>query len=307
MNDDILNDPKKELEPVPAPAPEHVPHQEMKSDLDPKLQLEFLCPRCHYTTAHKGHFVRHINNKRPCQSYFADVSLVALQRDFASENLKSYNCEHCCKQFKTRSGLAYHRPICKDLFDGSDGSQGHSSQQIDDLREEVKKLKTIVDNIHARPQIVNNGEIQTLDNSHHQHIHFHVNTFGNESKDHISKEFAIECFRKGAYGILDMINKIYFDESAPENHNIKLRSLKNMLVEVFKDPHWEVRGFNDTVNGMITTSRHEIIKDINQQEVLNDDELLYTLQNLINIPSHRVKNIKEHAKAKLVQRREIDK
>lgn len=295
--------------------------------------MEYICPRCHYSTKHKGHFVRHIHNKRLCPCTHADIALDALRNEFAIEGLKTYHCEQCTKCFKTRSGLAYHRPICIEAYDieteayepprnkGSSGQikihgkeQNHyQNSQLQELTEEVKKLKNMVTHmqtstptnaIQHNAQIINHGDIQALDNSHHQHLHFHLNAFGNENKEHISREFAIECFKKGAYGILDMLDKIYFDSNTPENHNVKIRSLKNMLVEVFKDPHWEVRGFHDTVDGMISMSRNEIIKDIDCNQIMTNEELMYTLQNIMNPSSYRVKNIKEHTKARLVQRRE---
>lgn len=275
--------------------------------------MDYICPRCHYSTNHKGHFVRHIHNKRLCSNTFSDVSLDNLRLEFASEGLKTYQCDQCNKYFKTRSGLAYHRPICIEAIEPIvtnttiHKSACQQDAQLIELTEEVKKLKNMITHIQSssyNAQIINNGDIKALDNSHHQHLHFHLNAFGNETKEHISREFAIECFKKGAYGILDMLDKIYFDNNAPENHNIKIRSLKNMLVEVFKDPHWEVRGFHDTVDGMISMSRNEIIKDIDYNQLLTNEELLFTLQNIMNPPSYRVKNIKEHTKARLVQRRE---
>ena len=279
--------------------------------------MDYSCPRCHYSTNHKGHFIRHIHNKRVCPSTFSDVSLDNLRFEFASEGLKTYHCDQCNKCFKTRSGLAYHRPICIEAIESVITSNEtvvlknkfvsqHNSQLIE-LTEEVKKLKNMITHIQSssyNAQIINNGDIKALDNSHHQHLHFHLNAFGNENKEHISREFPIECFKKGAYGILDMLDKIYFDNNAPENHNIKIRSLKNMLVEVFKDPHWEVRGFHDTVDGMISMSRNEIIKDIDCNQLMTNEELMFMLQNIMNPPSYRVKNIKEHTKARLVQRRE---
>lgn len=279
--------------------------------------MEYVCPRCHYSTNHKGHYVRHIHNKRLCPSTFADISIETLRIEFGIEDLKTYHCDQCKKCFKTRSGLAYHRPICMESIEGTkpytESKQllEHSTKQeaqLLELTEEVKKLKNMVTHMHStksyNAQIINNGDIKALDNSHHQHLHFHLNAFGNENKEHISREFAIECFKKGAYGILDMLDKIYFDDNTPENHNIKIRSLKNMLVEVFKDPHWEVRGFHDTVDGMISMSRNEIIKDIDCNQLMTNEELMFMLQNIMNPPSYRVKNIKEHTKARLVQRRE---
>jgi hypothetical protein len=280
--------------------------------------MDYTCPRCRYSTNHKGHFVRHIHNKRLCPNTFSDVSLDTLRFEFATEGLKTYHCEQCNKCFKTRSGLAYHRPICNEVIDietppneknikTTSVLSSEKEAQLIELTEEVKKLKNIVTHMHTssyNAQIINNGDIKAFDNSHHQHLHFHLNSFGNETKEHISREFAVECFKKGAYGILDMLDKIYFDNNAPENHNIKIRSLKNMLVEVFKDPHWEVRGFHDTVDGMISMSRNEIIKDIDCNQLLSNEELMFTLQNIMNPPSYRVKNIKEHTKARLVQRRE---
>ena len=81
-----------------------------------------------------------------------------------------------------------------------------------------------------------------VDNS----VHVHINGFGNENTEYISQDFAVRCLEKGARGIMPMLEQIFFNEQHTENHNVRLRSLKNMLVEVFERQATNAENINIT-------------------------------------------------------------
>jgi hypothetical protein len=194
-----------------------------------------------------------------------------------------YKCNQCQKQFSTRSGLAYHRNNCSSVS-SVEKSQYHQTENI--------ITNTITNN--------NYGSSTTINNIIN---HLVIKKFGCENTDHITKDVAIKCFQRGIYGLVDMIDLIYFNDDVPENHNIKMKSLKNMLVEVFQDPDWETRDFSETVDKMIRTSRDHILKDMDFMDISKDMEMLNTANTLMSVPAKNVKSMRNHTKAKLVDRR----
>lgn len=80
------------------------------------------------------------------------------------------------------------------------------------LQERLDKALIVVNNQQniniANAKIINNISV--------------INSFGSESKDHLTKEFMIECMMKGFEGLADYIMKKHFDPEHPNNHNIKV-------------------------------------------------------------------------------------
>lgn len=52
-------------------------------------------------------------------------------------------------------------------------------------------------------------------------------------------------------GVNSLIERIHFSDDVPENKNVRLRSLKNKLVEVAKDHKWIVKDANEAMETMI--------------------------------------------------------
>ena len=106
-----------------------------------------------------------------------------------------------------------------------------------------------------------------------------------------------------------MLDKIYFNEEHKENHNIRMQSLKNALVEVFQDTTWVTKGMNDVLGRMITVSSGKILEDAYPvvKDKYTPEDLATNMSELGNVEPGMHRKIKEKAKAKLVQRRKTQK
>jgi len=166
----------------------------------------------------------------------------------------------------------------------------------------IKRYQEAATNGGSGNVITNNSV--SIDNSHH--IHIHVNDFGKENKEYITSEFAVSCFEKGAHGIINMLDEIYFNNEHTENHNIRLRSLKNMLVDVLHDQRWVAKGLNDTLKRMIAESSEEILKEaypiMRYLQPITD--VSTNSDEIRNISFQMSQKLKEKVKAKLVERRD---
>jgi hypothetical protein len=135
-------------------------------------------------------------------------------------------------------------------------------------------------------------------------IYITYQNFGEENKEYITAEFARQCFENGESGIISMLNKIYFNEEHNENHNVRMKSLKNQLVDVFSNQKWVTKGFNDTVKKMINTSSDEIMKEV-IPTIMSREPSIELLNNMTEVSTASPKlhkTIKEKTKAALVER-----
>lgn len=255
------------------------------------------CPRCGYSTHRKDAMVRHLGRERRCKPLVADVPLESLKEEYNDFVEKVYKCKQCDKSYSTRSGLSYHSAKCNGNVVESESSR-ILQEGLERIEQMIAKMAVAQRSVHVHG-----------DHHEHQHQHIHVhlplNTFGHENKEYISKEFAIECFRRGAFGLLSMMDSIYFNPEHTENHNVRMKSLKNMLVEVYGGDSWICRGFNEAVDEMIGVSRREIIREVSAHPniEISLDEMVYSMNSLQNLHSSMAKKIKERTKAKLEDRR----
>ena len=51
--------------------------------------------------------------------------------------------------------------------------------------------------------------------------------------------------------IVPLIENIHFDKEHPENHNVKIKSIKQELMETFVDGKWIITDTDDTLNELI--------------------------------------------------------
>lgn len=259
------------------------------------------CPRCGYSTEVKANFIKHlVKRQSPCPSTKADVSLDTLIAEYTGQPAKMYQCKSCEKSFNSRSGLAYHRTQHCDNdtqrllnLENAFNKLAEQLAQHTNNRNDAGTSYVMTNNVGT-----NNGTINNVN------INIEIKPFGQETTNHISKELAIKCFKKGMYGLIDMLDMIYFNTDIPENHNVKMKSLKNKLVEVFKDPNWETRDLATTVNRMISVSRSHVMKEVDYIEVAKSEELLRIANDMMSLPPKKQKSIHDHAKARLVNRRD---
>jgi hypothetical protein len=78
-----------------------------------------------------------------------------------------------------------------------------------------------------------------------------ITNFGSETTDHLSPEFIKKCLMDRFRGMEALIEKIHFDENVPENNNIRLRNVKEKIVEISESNKWNPKTKNFATDTMI--------------------------------------------------------
>lgn len=253
------------------------------------------CPRCGYATYVKANFVKHLTQRKTiCPCTKADVSLDTLVIEYTVDDFaKIYKCDLCDKQFNSRSGLSYHKKqYCNN-----------ERLQLENLEATVSRLS---EKLAEHANILNNNNNNTNTNTLgiNNFINIELRPFGQERTDHITQEMRDKCFKWGIHGLRYMMDCIFFNVEIPENHNIKLRSMKHNLLDVFHEPGWKAEDFKSTVDKMISISRNQIMLNMDHKEIAKNYDLLNTANNLVNLSHKNVLTIRNHTKAQLVNRRD---
>ena len=111
-------------------------------------------------------------------------------------------------------------------------------------------------------------------------VNVNINSFGNESLSHITKN-DYKKFLSGLFpGFIKFIEKIHFDENAPENHNICITNLKSKYMCVYDGDDWITKDKNETIDRFIAKKYNLLVKmisDISKQLFIFNDSNIYLI------------------------------
>jgi hypothetical protein len=66
-----------------------------------------------------------------------------------------------------------------------------------------------------------------------------VNDFCKENQSYLTKEFIYQCATNLVAGIVDMFRHMHFNKEHPENHNVRLVSKHDNIIDIIKDGRWQ--------------------------------------------------------------------
>lgn len=199
------------------------------------------CERCGYKTELLGNLKSHLRRKNMCLATLSDASphdlLVALQVK------KRHVCENCSKVFASPQSKYNHKKKC--THKSHDLERAHEGgTEVAILKERIADLE---EKLKSRPLTSNTVNIENQ--SIQQNFIINVKNFGNENMDYLSHEFLTSCLISN--NIVPLIESIHFDAEHPENHNIKMKSLRYDLMEQYVDGKWIVTDKEETLDELI--------------------------------------------------------
>lgn len=212
----------------------------------------YKCSRCGYTSTIKCNYVAHLQRKIQCYPILSSASLA---EQLSSMNLikgMDFKCQHCNKCFATASNKTRHeKSNCK-----SAQSQANISvvlKKLEDVQQELKCIKK--DSLRPNITVINNS--------------ITMNAFEYEKLEYIknNKMFLTRCLMyKNMTGLLE---KMYFDESHPENHNLKIPNKKQPYIQYFDGENWRYEQKDDVLDKMVNNGKNIL----DEHFVYNEDEI----------------------------------
>ena len=216
---------------------------------------EYHCIRCGYKTELKKHILQHVHNKKkPCPPCLADVDHFAIMEDVRNQiaeiaELKKaqstvvmdhhqYVCHFCDKGFVTRGGRSVHiRKAHPEVTNPPEnGNVIIDSQNV---------------NIHIENLNIN------VDGATFNEL---IRNFGEENTSYITADQKKAVIAGGHDVICTLIKLVHFNIQHPENHNVKLQSIKRKLVSVKYPSDWQIKAIRDIVSQMYRKIAEECLK-----------------------------------------------
>jgi hypothetical protein len=225
--------------------------------------LILTCKRCNYETVYKSAIIKHLQKKKVCDALYEDIDRSKLLEEFRKEKKKEdyiYKCTICSTFFKYRSNLSRHEANC------SKKHQEKENKYIKELESRIEKLekKSLV---ATKNKTINNT--QNTQNI----ININLRDFGNENHSHLTKDFLHKCFANKQ--LSQLIENLHFDVNCPENNNVRLKSTKRELVEIYQNGRWLVKDQDEILTELIQNG-YRILRMHgykNKSDIMDEEEI----------------------------------
>ena len=275
------------------------------------------CSQCEFTSSWASSIRRHFNRKHSVKTpVLAGKSIPKTEKSIpkteksipkTEKNLNSNQCDICEKIFTRHYNLLCHKKKCKgkinkleckycnEIFTLPHNKYRHQKickiKETDNLTIIENQTNNIINN-----NITNNDNRQIINNN----ITLQIRNFGDENKDYITNTFIVQCYNNGYYGLVELIEKIYFNIEHPENHNVRIGSFRNKYLEIHKDANWIPQSINETLNRIINSTAACIIVNIDDK-----DKEIEKIMEIQNLDSKKEKLLKESINSKLIARKKL--
>lgn len=252
----------------------------------------FECKRCGYDTSLKNNLIIHLQSKRICQSIISDLPREELIEDLrkkTSTNIISYVCSYCNKDCNSKSTFYRHKKICEKNPNSSMETILSLKQELINLKSEIEDLKKIKHTSTPTNQNCGNNNTINSNNKIINNINVVIRNFGNENMEALPKETIGDYFLNLQFK--DLLEILHYHPDYPENKNIRIKSLKRQVLEIYKNNQWNVTTFMDGLNEIVLQAqqifedyykknKNTIADEMTKEELISRIKLLDDIKEL---------------------------
>lgn len=270
--------------------------------------VEFKCQRCGHDFVTKQALCKHLQRKKECPPIASLATREQLLEELLFNPKQVHACTFCGKKFTQANNMYRHRVKCPATSTNTTKEQetildktSLLEEEVKTLREELQQLKLHV--ASTSQQVIqnnttnNNTTNNTINNT--MNIHVHLRDFGNENMEAIPSDFLQNAIIH--LDLRGMMEELHFDPNFPENHNIRLKSIKREVLEIYQNNSWKQMPLLKGVNAMImqgvkiAKQYYRNNKDELEKE-MSEDEILELLDNMDKLAKEDVKMTKPYQK-----------
>ena len=178
-------------------------------------------------------------------------------------------CPYCYKRFTRSDSLNRHYGRCKEIKKYKENQD--KDEEIKELKQMVKQLITNQNSVGGSNSCNNSNNVNTTNNNDYSNnsynmtnsnndnsMNIHINNYGCENKDYITKDYLIELLKSPFEAIPKLIEYTHFNKEHPENQNIKLPNKKQPYIKVLKDDKWIYADRKSTILDLIDEKHCEL-------------------------------------------------
>lgn len=246
--------------------------------------VTYTCYRCGLSTEIRTHMQKHLIRKHPCKPNLRDINVldyssdILARRDFSETcfcekkskirpisshfvpSRKDFQeiakkpvfcCEFCNKGYGQKQHLTRHLKTCKLRPSELCLSEfGNTHSIVSDLNDIIKSQNRQLEHFHNNSQY---GCSSTQTNNVQININVDKNRldYKNTNYDILSDDDIKHAISHTKRCLQELIPRIHFNPSHPENQNVYVSCLKSAIAMLFENSRWNAHMWNDVADRII--------------------------------------------------------
>lgn len=219
--------------------------------------MDYTCRRCGHGFTNKSNYLAHLRRKFPCKIVFEDIEPSVIIEELVPKTTGTKHvCDYCQKCFANRQNRWRHMQDCPDkttnMVMAHDDVVKQLMSKVDELEKYIHSQNTQVgaNNIKAKNVNIQQNIQQNIINlSGEKQDPTLLKEFGCENLKAIPDDFVASCFMFLKYR--DLLENLHCDPNFPENHNVRIKSVKRNMMEIYKNKQWNVVTLNEGLTELI--------------------------------------------------------
>ena len=221
--------------------------------------MTFCCECCNYITNKRFNYEKHLSSKKhllleESSKKLAKVShpLVEISHSLAKVSplvaeSKSFKCKYCDQSYRHKSSLSKHvkysctknkdedlTELVRLLNQQLEQQKQEFTKKIDAQSKQIEKLMGKLE-IHGS---FNTTNIQNI----------HLLAYRSTDVSHLTDQDYRSCIKKVNHCVRNMIEKVHFNPSKPENMNIYISNIKDKYIMVYDGSNWTLANKKDEID-----------------------------------------------------------
>jgi len=193
---------------------------------------------------------------------------------------KNIKCTLCNKSFSTKFTLNRHiKSFCTSIKE-LNNKKNILTEKINKLTDkinnikthnEIKELRQMVAKLLMKqtPQNINITNNNVTNKITNNNLLVNINNFGKEDLSHVTLNDYKKYLSGYFQGFLKFIEKVHFDENAPENHNINITNLKSKYLHIYENNKWTAKEKKDVLDKFINKKYNFLVDKCEELEESN--------------------------------------
>jgi hypothetical protein len=239
-----------------------------------------ICDKCGKNFNYAYQLKKHQNKKFPCDNIKniesrTNKNISSIEEEIKTKtekSLESLICMFCNKVQTNKSNAVKHiDKFCKkkrELVENIDRIENDKLKicyKIKDKENKALKLalnskltthNITINNINNINPTINNSTINNTQNNI-----IVVNPFGKEDLSHITIDDYKKYLNGFFPGFIKFIEKVHFDDNAPQNKNISITNLRSKYLSIHDGDRWLTQDKNDVIDNLLI-KKHNILSGI---------------------------------------------
>ena len=246
--------------------------------------VNYICPRCNYTTYDKTKYVNHLKRKIICNPILSKTNLqkeyikyniiekhnltqkttIETTKNVVSHKITQNNtninrCKYCDKEFSRTDSLTRHFKTCKDKKKTDEANENMLelvkllNEQKQEFKTELEKKNNQIDELIKKAGINNSTITQNIQNN------IKLLAYDKTDISDLTEKDFIKCFNHNNMCVPHLVKRIHFNPKKPENHNVFISNLKSGHIMIYDGRKWNTFNRDEIVDD-IFDDKHDILE-----------------------------------------------